>query len=195
MTGAAVRSARPHPVYQSKYHCYIAYFEIFSLGVWKHSTCLCSTGSSREDRHLSLFFVFSGVFFVLFFCLSEALPTCVKVWPLSACLLRSTLLCSSPHPILPLAHSLPPCGSLQDWLPSSSSLFGLQVKSSSFRNWPTCIKISTTAAPESVLSNLQLHSLSVSLLQGSLYPEMEAFRVFFSFGFNMPVCIFILLLS
>lgn len=56
------------------------------------------------------FFFFSPVFF-----LSKALPTCVIVWPLSACLLQSAVLCCSPHPPptppLVFHRSLPPCRS------------------------------------------------------------------------------------
>lgn len=51
MGGGRKRPQRTPPLcYQSRYHCYIAAFEIFILGVWKHSTCSCSTGFSREDR-------------------------------------------------------------------------------------------------------------------------------------------------
>lgn len=57
----------------------------------------------------AIFFRPSRFVFVFFFCfvLLEALPTCVIVWPLSACLLQGALLCSSPHPTPLLAQSLP----------------------------------------------------------------------------------------
>ncbi|KAM7386754.1 hypothetical protein PAMA_009397 [Pampus argenteus] len=67
----------------------------------------------------------------------------------------------------PLARSL--AASLQiltDWLPSYSSSHRPPSQEQLFQNWPTCIKFTTTAAPESVLSNLHFHSLC--LLQGSL---------------------------
>lgn len=97
-------------------------------------------------------------FFVLF--LLEALPTCVIVWPLSACLLQSAVLCSSPHSSLPLALCLP-----ADSYRLASLLFlppGPPGQEQLFQNWPTCNKFTTTAAPESVLSNLHFHSLYLS---------------------------------
>lgn len=97
------------------------------------------------------------------FCLLEALPTCVIVWPLSACLLQSAVLQQpSPPPFISLVCALPPCGPLQDWLPSSSSSPpGPPGQEQLFQNWPTCIE-STTATPESVLSKPPL-PLSLSL--------------------------------
>lgn len=166
--------------YQSKYHCYIATFEIIIFGVWKHSTCSCSTGSSREDRHPPL-----PLFFVLFLLL-EVLPTCVIVWPLSACLLQSAVLQQpSPPPSISLARSLPPCGPLQTdspLLPSPSP-----PKSSSFRTGPPpCIESTTLlllyyycytrVCPQQPPLPL---SLPVSLLQGSLYPETESTDILF----------------
>lgn len=110
--------------------------------------------------------IFLVLIFLFFFFL--ALPTCVIVWPLSACLLQSAVLCSSPHPTLPLARCLPAdpyrLASLFLLLPLPRPPGQEQL----FQNWPTCIKFTTTAAPESVLSNLRLHTLSVSLLQRSL---------------------------
>lgn len=51
---------------------------------------------------------FCGPFFFVFFPSPEALPTCVIVWPLSACLPQRARLCSSPRPSsLPLAPRLP----------------------------------------------------------------------------------------
>lgn len=103
----------------------------------------------------------SSSFFVSFFLL-EALPTCVIVWPLSACLLRSAVLCSSPHPRPPPPSLAASLRIPTDWLPSSSSpnlpLLSPRPPGQEqlFQNWPTCIKFTTTAAPESVLSNLQL---------------------------------------
>lgn len=103
---------------------------------------LRSTRSSREDRHVLLWSFF------FFFPSSEALPTCVIVWPLSACLPQRARLCSSPRPpSLPLAHSTPPCGHLQ-------TRFSPHSQEQLFQNWPTCIQFTTTAAPESVLNNL-----------------------------------------
>lgn len=90
-------------------------------------------------------FFFPLVFFICF--LFEALPTCVIVWPLSACLLQSTLQQPSPppktHPPSP-ARSLPPCGSLQTGfppLPPHPPYQALQAKSSSFRTGPPVLKL------------------------------------------------------
>lgn len=129
----------------------------------KCSTCLCSTGSSREDRHL-----LRPLFFFVCFFLLEALPTCVIVWPLSACLLRSAVLCSSPHPAPPFARRLP-----ADPFRLASLLFlpqpppfppGLQAKSSSFRTGPPVLNLLLLLRQS--LSSAT--SLFVSLLQGSL---------------------------
>lgn len=136
------------------------------------------------DRHLLRPFSLSSSF------LLEALPTCVIVWPPSACLLQSADFCSSPHPPSP---SLSLAASLRiptDWLPSSSprppTPPGLQAKSSSFRNWPTRIKFITTAAPESVLGNLQLHSLSCKDHFSQRWRRVFFFLVSLM---ELPVCI------
>lgn len=149
--------------------------------------------SSREDRHLFRPFLF---FFRL--CsmggpanLCDSVAT--ECLPAAEC---SALQQPSPHPT---ARSMPPCGSLQTGfppLPPPRPLGQEQL----FQNWPTCIEFTTTAEPESVFSNLRLLSRSVSVLQGSLYPEMEAFKLCFGFIFlvslmDLPLCIFILLLS
>lgn len=97
------------------------------------------------------------------FLLLEVLPTCVIVWPLSACLLQSAVLQQpSPPPSISHARSLPPCGPLQTSFPPLPSPF--PPKSSSFRTGPPpCIEsTTTTATPESV-SNLHFHSLLPSL--------------------------------
>lgn len=81
----------------------------------------------------------------------------------------------SPHPT---ARSMPPCGSLQTAPPPPHTTHPPTRPprpEQLFQNWPTCIKFTTTAAPESVFSNLRLLPCSFSVLQGSLYPEMETF--------------------
>lgn len=129
-----------------------------SLALVSGNACLSSTGSSREDCHLLRpFFCLLSTGGPAYLCDSVA----TECLPAAEC---SALQQPSPHPPL---RSLPPCGSLQTgfpplpppWPPGHEQLC---------QNWPTCIKFTTTAAPESVLSNLQLHSLFVSLLQGSL---------------------------
>lgn len=143
---------------------------------------VCSTGSSREDRHL----LSRLSLFVFLFFLSEALPTCVIVWPLSACLLQSAVLCSSPHssllPSLPLTLCLP-----ADSYRLASLLFlpslGLQAKSSSFR----------TGLPVINLLLLLRQSLSSATSTSTLYLSCndhfsQRWRcwcvVFFSLGFT-----------
>lgn len=174
MGGGRKRPQRTPPLcYQSRYHCYIAAFEIFILGVWKHSTCSCSTGFSREDHPHPAF----GLFLLL-----EVLPTCVIVWPLSACLLQSAVLQQpSPPPSISHARSLPPCGPLQTSFPPLPSPF--PPKSSSFRTGPPpCIE-STTHYYYCYTRVCQQPPLPlsppVSLLQGSLYPETESTDVLF----------------
>lgn len=56
-----------------------------------NAVCSCPTGSSREYLAMSSVLYF-GVF------LKEALPTCVIVWPLSACLLQSAAALTPPSP-------------------------------------------------------------------------------------------------
>ena len=144
---------------------------------------------------IAIFFFILFFFFLFVFFLSEALPTCVKVWPLSACLLQRAVLCSSPHPHPP-ARLLPPCGSLQTGSPFSP-LPRPPGQEQLFQNWPTCIKFTTTAAPESVLSNLRLRSLCLSPARITLAREGGVWCVlFFLVSFmELPVCIFMLLLS
>lgn len=141
------------------------------------------------------------------FLLLEVLPTCVIVWPLSACLLQSAVLQQpSPPPSISHARSLPPCGPLQTSFPPLPSPF--PPKSSSFRTGPPpCIE-STTHYYYCYTRVCQQPPLPlsppVSLLQGSLYPETESTDVlfycifpffFFSFFFfllELLVCILIL---
>lgn len=133
----------------------MAYFEIFSLGVWKRSTCSCSTGSSREDRHrfLSLFHFLHSLSIGGPANLCDSAAT--ECLPAAEC---GALQQPSPNPTL-LARSL--AASLRiptDWLPSSSLPTGLQAKSSSFRTGPPVLNL-LLLLRQSVLSNLQLHSL------------------------------------
>lgn len=102
-------------------------------------------------------------------CLLEALPTCVIVWPLSACLLQSAVLCGSPHPSCTLARCLP-----ADPYRLASLLFrptphpsGLQAKSSSFRTGPHVLRL-LLLLRQSLSSATSTSTLSVSLLQSSL---------------------------
>lgn len=157
---------RTHPHYQSKYHCYVAYFEIFSLDGNLFCVLLGPAGRTTISFH-----PFSLSFFIC--SSSEALPTCVIVWPLSACLLQSAVLRSSPRPYCSLNASLP---ILVDWLPSSPA----PAKSSSFRTGPPVLNL-LLLLRQSVLSNL----LCLCFLQGSLYPEMEMF--YFSW-FHLWIC-------
>lgn len=72
-----------------------------------------------------------STFFGLFLLL-EVLPTCVIVWPLSACLLQSAVLQQpSPPPSISHARSLPPCGPLQ----TSSSSFSFSSQEQLLQNW------------------------------------------------------------
>lgn len=116
------------------------------------------------------------------FLLLEVLPTCVIVWPLSACLLQSAVLQQpSPPPSISHARSLPPCGPLQTSFPPLPSPF--PPKSSSFRTGPPpCIESTihyyycyTRVCQQPPLPL----SPPVSLLQGSLYPETESTDVLF----------------
>lgn len=106
MGAAGKRPQSTHPLYQSKYHCYMTYFKIFSLGVWK--TCLCSTRSCREARYLFCpFFRLLSIEGPANLCDSVA----TECLPAAEC---SALLQPSPPPLSPslLFHcSLPPCGS------------------------------------------------------------------------------------
>lgn len=126
--------SHPHHLYQSKYHCYIAYFEIFSLGVWKRSTCLCSTRSSREDHHLFRPFLLGSIGGPANLCDSVA----TECLPAAEC---SALQQPSPYRSLNASLRIP-----TDWLPSSSSPWPPGQEQLS-QNWPTCIKFTTTAAP------------------------------------------------
>lgn len=145
-------------LYQSKYHCSIAYLDIFSLAV-----TLQQGGSPSLYVLLFYFFVFSlgwmgGPNPNPTPRLPACLPTCVIVWPLSACLPQRAVLCSSPHPLSTTPLQIP-----TDW----PLLFLLFPRlRAAHRNWPhphqrpLCIKSETTAAPESVLSKplaLRLH--------------------------------------
>lgn len=149
----------PPPCYQSRYHCYIATFEIFILGVWKHSTCSCSTGFSREDRHPTP----TPRFWVVFVVGGPA--NLCDVWPLSACLLQSAVLQQpSPPPSISHARSLPPCGPLQTSFPPLPSPF--PPKSSSFRTGPPpCIEYYSL-----LLLHQSLSATSTSTLSSRLSP-------------------------
>lgn len=175
MSAAGKRPQSTHPLYQSKYHCYMTYFKIFSLGVWK--TCLCSTRSCREARYL-----FCPFFFVFF--LLKALPTCVIVWPLSACLLQSAVLCCSPHP-LPLP--LPPfpllaasLRILQTGFPPPHIPPGLQAKSSSFRTGPPVLNL-LLLLRQSLSSANSTSTLCLSPAMITLAWDRGAWCVFFFF--------------
>lgn len=166
--GKDPQSTHPHRLYQSKYHCYIAYFEIFSLRVWKRSTWLCSTGSSREDRHLRCCCFFCLFLFCCCCLLSVGGPANLCDSVATECLPAAelcTLQQPSPHPS---ACSLPPCGSLRTCFPPLPPP-GLQAKSSSFRTGPPVLNLLLLLRQSlsSATSNSTL-SLSVSLLQGSL---------------------------
>lgn len=130
---------------------------------------------------------FCGPFF-FFFPSLEALPTCVIVWPLSACLPQRARLCSSPrhhhhhHPTpQPTARSTPPCGHLQ-------TCFSSPAKSSSFRTGPPVFNFLLLLLRQRLSSTTS----SVSFLQGSLYPETEMFDSFLFFSvalMDLPLCI------
>lgn len=134
MTGDGRKRPQRTPpfCYQSKYHCYIATFEIIIFGVWKHSTCSCSTGSSREDRHPPL-----PRFFCVVFVVGGPANLCDSVatecLPAAECSAAAAL-----APSLHLPRSL--AASLRtptDWLPSSSFSFSSQEQL--LQNWPTTL--------------------------------------------------------
>lgn len=114
MGAAGKRPQSTHPLYQSKYHCYMTYFKIFSLGVWK--TCLCSTRSCREARYL-----FCPFFFFRLLSIEGPANLCDSVatecLPAAEC---SALLQPSPPP--PPSFSIARClpADPTDWLSSSS---------------------------------------------------------------------------
>lgn len=119
-----------------------------SVVFWKHSTCSCSTGSSREDHHL-----FSPL--CLFLSIGGPANLCDSV--ATECLPAAE--CSAAAAPRPLPPFLLCAASLQTPTRLASLLFllllplDLQAKSSSFRTGPPVLNLLlTTATPESVLS-------------------------------------------
>lgn len=132
------------------------------------------------------------------FLLLEVLPTCVIVWPLSACLLQSAVLQQpSPPPSISHARSLPPCGPLQTSFPPLPSPF--PPKSSSFRTGPPpCIESTThyyycytrvcqqpplpLSPPVSLLARITLSGDGVDWCFVLLYFPLLLFFFFFFIG-------------
>ena len=115
------------------------------------------------------------------------------VWPLSACLLQSAVLCGSPHPSCTLARCLP-AGPYRLAPHPPPPPLGPPGQEQLFQNWPTCITFTTTT-PESVLSNLHFHSLCLSCkvhFSQRWRRLMCVFVFFFWFSLiELPVCIFL----
>lgn len=166
------------------------------LHTWTFSASL--SHSSREGRHLcmSFYFIFlslvsagwEALTLTLTPRLPACLPTCVIVWPLSACLPQRAVLCSSPHPLSTTPLQIP-----TDW-PLLFLLFP-RLRAAR-RNWPhphqrpLCIKSETTAAPESVLSKPLALRLHPAVITESM--DGDVWFVFFEFFFFFIVVLFVL---
>lgn len=126
--------------------------------------------------------IFFSSFFLFVFVGLEALPTCVIVWPLSACLPQRAVLCSSPQPAPhPLRAPPPPRHCSLDAslrIPTDRLLLPYFSQASrpiaARRNCPAPCVLNLKLLLHQSLSSANL-SCSVSLLQGSPDPQTETF--------------------
>lgn len=182
------RPQSTHPLYQSKYHCYI---EIFSLGVWKTLDVFMfywiQQGGSPSSS--SFFLSIGGPANLCDSVATECLPA-------AEC---SALQQPSPPPNPPTPHSpttprsLPPCGSLQTgfpllsppphWPPGQEQLF---------RTGPPVLNL-LLLLRQSLSSATSDSTLSLSLsCKDHFSQRWRRLMCFFFFSLmELPVCIFI----